>query len=91
MTSLLHRFAALTLVLIFLRTLLPEGTMRRTAMLCIGFITILCLLDGLQQFPSLSTLAAPDTILTDTAASAGDLDAALTVYARQAERLQHEQ
>lgn len=91
MLTLLHRFAALTLILSVLHALLPEGVMRRTALMCAGLIAALCWLDALSDLTSLPSLSIPDTILTDTTVSAGDLSSAMEVYARQAERCDHAQ
>ena len=46
MLTLLHRFAALTLTLAVPTWLLPEGSVRRTAMLAAGLIAALCFLEG---------------------------------------------
>ena len=90
MLTLLHRFAALTLVLGAIRTLLPDGTLRRTAMMCAGLIAALCWLDCLNTVLDLpeSPLEAA-SVLTATDTSAGDLSAAMEVYARQAERAEN--
>ena len=48
MLTLLHRFAALTLTLAVLTWLLPEGSVRRTAMLAAGLMAALCFLEGVQ-------------------------------------------
>ena len=87
MLTLLHRFAALTLTLAVLTWLLPEGSVRRTAMLAAGLIAALCFLEGVQGLLQLPEApAAPATVLTETSARAGDLSAALDVYERQAEQ-----
>ena len=84
MLTLLHRFAALTLTLAVLTWLLPEGSVRRTAMLAAGLMAALCFLEGVLQLPEAP--AAPATVLTETSARAGDLSAAMDVYERQAEQ-----
>lgn len=91
MLTLLHRFAALTLILTVLHTLLPEGVMRRTALMCAALIAALCWLDALSTLAPLPSLSVQGSILTDTTVSAGDLSAAMEVYARQAERSDHAQ
>ena len=86
MLTLLHRFAALTLTLAVLSWLLPEGSLRRTAMLAAGLMAALCFLEGVQGLLQLPAVpSAPATILTETSAQAGDLSAAMAVYQRQAE------
>lgn len=87
MLTLMHRFAALTLTLAVLTWLLPEGSVRRTAMLAAGLMAALCFLEGVQGLLQLPEApAAPATVLTETSARAGDLSAALDVYERQAEQ-----
>ena len=87
MLTLLHRFAALTLTLAVLTWLLPEGSVRRTAMLAAGLMAARCFLEGVQGLLQLPEApAAPATVLTETSARAGDLSAALDVYERQAEQ-----
>ena len=87
MLTLLHRFAALTLTLAVLTWLLPEGSVRRTAMLAAGLMAALGFLEGVQGLLQLPEApAAPATVLTETSARAGDLSAALDVYERQAEQ-----
>ena len=85
MLTLLHRFAALTLTLGVLSWLLPEGSVRRTAMLAAGLMAALCMLEGAQGLLRLpESPDVPATILTETSARAGDLSAAMAVYERQA-------
>ena len=85
MLTLLHRFAALTLTLGVLSWLLPEGSVRRTAMLAAGLMAALCMLEGAQGLFRLpESPDVPATILTETSARAGDLSAAMAVYERQA-------
>lgn len=87
MLTLLHRFAALTLTLAVLSWLLPEGSVRRTAMLAAGLMAALCFLEGVQGLLQLPEApVAPATVLTETSARAGDLSAAMDVYERQAEQ-----
>ena len=87
MLTLLHRFSALTLMLGVLSWLLPEGSLRRTAMMAAGLMAALCFLEGMQGLASLPEgPSAPATVLTDTSARAGDLSAAMAVYERQAEQ-----
>ena len=65
MLTLLHRFAALTLTLAVLTWLLPEGSVRRTAMLAAGLMAALCFLEGVQGLLQLPEApAAPATVLT---------------------------
>lgn len=85
MLTLMHRFAALTLTLAVLSWLLPEGSLRRTAMLAAGLMAALCFLEGMQGLLQLPEgPAAPATVLTETSARAGDPSAAMAVYERQA-------
>lgn len=87
MMTLLHRFAALALILSVLSSLLPEGTLRRTALMAAGLIVALCWMEGLWEALDLPDVpAAPATVLTQSAADTTDLSAAMDVYARQAER-----
>ena len=63
----LHPFVALTLCCGLVLTLLPEGTLRRTAALVIGLMLTLCWADSvlaLLHLPPLPDL--PDTALTMT-------------------------
>ena len=86
MLMLLHHFSTLTLMLGVLSWLLPEGSLRRTAMIAAGLMAALCFWEstqGLLQLPQ--SPSAPASILTETSARAGDLSAAMAVYARQAE------
>lgn len=74
MMSLLKSFAALSLTAGLLMTLLPEGTMRRTAGMVVGLLMLLCWMDGVSQLLetagfSLPEVAAPDTLLCPTGAS----------------------
>ena len=87
MLTLLHRFTALTLIVGVLSWLLPEGSLRRTAMLAAGLMAALCLMEGVQGLLQLPEGPdAPATILTETSARAGDRSAAMAVYERQAEQ-----
>ena len=86
MLTLLHRFAALTLLLISMHALLPDGAMRRTAMMCAGLIMTLCWLEALRDIVQLPQLDLPDSLLTSTGTADGDLTSVMEVYARQAER-----
>ena len=65
--SLLKAFATLALISSALLVLLPEGTLRRTAALVMGFLLTLCWSQGLiallQSSPSGQ---APDTALSPT-------------------------
>lgn len=84
MLTLLHRFAALTLLLSALHTLLPDSTMRRTAMMCAGLIVAVCWLDALQESLRLPQPDVPfSSLFTSTEVSAGNPDAALDVYLRR--------
>lgn len=91
MISLMHRFAALTLILAVIHALLPEGAMRRTALMCAGLLLALCYLDALPTVELPLNVAEPGSVLSVTEASAGDLTAAMEVYTRQAERFPQEE
>lgn len=63
----LHPFIALTLCCGVVLTLLPEGSLRRTAALVLGLVMTLCWADGiasLLHWPELPQ--APATMLTQT-------------------------
>ena len=47
MMDLLKQFAALSLICSLLLTLLPEGTIRRTAAMAVGLLLLLCWSEGL--------------------------------------------
>lgn len=83
MMELLKRFAALALVSGVLLTLLPEGSLRRTASMTIGLLMLLCWAEGISSLlaevsllpagalaPSLLTQTGLD--LTESAAAASD-------------------
>lgn len=75
----LHPFIALTLCCGVTLTLLPEGSLRRTAALVIGLLMTLCWAESLAallRWPQWSEL--PATMLTSTGYDAG---AALAQYA----------
>lgn len=73
----LHPFIALTLCCGLVLTLLPEGSLRRTAVLVLGLTITLCWAESvfsLLQWPSLSE--PPATALTPTGYNAGAAQAA---------------
>lgn len=73
MMSLLHSFASLTLVSVLVLTLLPEGTLRRTASMAVGLLMLLLWAEGLPALFSLPDAApSPASILAPTGA---DLEA----------------
>ena len=79
----LHTFAALALSCGVVAVLLPEGGMRKTALLVMGLMMTLCWLESLTahfQWPSLPQAA--ETVLSDTALHREDYTAALDVYER---------
>ena len=48
MTALLRSFASLALVSGVIMSLLPEGSIKRTAAMTVGLLMLLCWLEGLQ-------------------------------------------
>ena len=86
MLTLLHPFAALTVITGVLSWLLPEGSLRRTALLSASLLTAVCLLECAQAFFSLPHgTDTPSTVFTETSVQPDDLSAAIAVYTRQAE------
>ena len=51
MMELLKRFSALSLVSGLMLSLLPEGSLRRTASMAVGLLMLLCWADGLSALP----------------------------------------
>lgn len=74
MMDLLKTFAALSLSGSVILSLLPEGSLRRTAAMAVGLLTLLCWAEGLMKLFSMDVSAlAPSTVLTATGV---DIDAA---------------
>lgn len=74
MMDLLKTFAALSLSGAVILSLLPEGSLRRTAAMAVGLLTLLCWAEGVMALLSLDASApSPSTVLTATGV---DLDAA---------------
>lgn len=66
----LHPFIALTLCCGVVLTLLPEGTLRRTAALTLGLMMMLCWADSLTDLLHLPQFSSPAaTVLEETGAS----------------------
>lgn len=70
MLTLLKQFAALSLASGALMTLIPEGSIRKTASMVVGLLMLLCWSDGiLQLLDRASTVghaSSPQTALTAT-------------------------
>lgn len=74
MLTLLKSFAALTLVTSLLLTLLPEGSLRRTAAMVAGLLLLLSWSEGLRGLLRLpDATPAPSTVLTPTGTTVEDL------------------
>lgn len=74
MLSLLNQFAALSLAAGMLMTLIPEGSMRKTAGMAVGLMMLLCWSEGvsvlLRQVAGIDLPAPPETALSATGFSA---------------------
>ncbi len=69
MMALLHSFSSLTLICVLLLTLLPEGSLRRTASMVVGLLMLLMWSEGLTSLLSLpDALDAPASPLVSTGA-----------------------
>lgn len=72
-------FAALCMLSGALTELLPEGTIRRTAKMCIGMLMLLYWTQGLpallERLPA--SLSSPPSALTSTGIDVSDLERAL--------------
>ena len=71
MFDLLNQFAALTLVSGLMLTLLPDGTLRRTASMVVGLLSLMLWVGGLRSLLT-QTPVIPDTY-PDVWASTGYL------------------
>ena len=70
MLNLLSTFAALSLAGTVVLSLLPEGSLKRTASMAVGLLTLLCWAEGITSLFGIDwTLDAPSTVLTPTAIS----------------------
>ena len=66
----LATFAALSMAGTVILSLLPEGSMKRTAGMAIGLLTLLCWAESISSLLGLEfTLDKPDTALVPTAYS----------------------
>ena len=88
MMPLLATFAALSLAGTVMLSLLPEGSLKRTAGMAVGLLTLLCWAEGIAslfsfEWPTLtpSTVLAPTSVSVQTAetAAAAALFSALEV------------
>ena len=79
MMEMLSGFAALCLLSGALTELLPDGSIRRTAKMCIGMLMLLYWTQGLpallERLPA--PLSAPPSALSSTGISVSDLERAL--------------
>lgn len=70
MLSLLNRFAALSLASGMLMTLIPEGSIRKTAGMAVGLLMLLCWSEGistlLDQAGTINASPLPETVLSAT-------------------------
>lgn len=78
--ELLKRFAALALVSGVILTLLPEGSLRRTASMAAGLLMLLCWADSiaslLEDFSLLPAGAASASVLSPTGVDLSEASAA---------------
>lgn len=78
-------FAALSMCCAAAISLLPEGSLRKTAMLAMGILLVAVWAEGLSGILSPPTaMDAPDTVLTDVAFAPSS--SAQEVYLRRAEK-----
>lgn len=69
MMELLTTFAALSLAAGAVLSLLPDGSLRRTASMVIGLLMLLCWADGIAQLLQLPlAFSPPETVLSPTSA-----------------------
>ncbi len=74
--QLLHTFAALTLAAGAVMSLLPEGSIRRSAGMVVGLMMLMCWAEGIAALLDLSFGAAsPSTVLTGSGADVTALSA----------------
>ncbi|MBQ8554889.1 MAG: hypothetical protein IJ438_03345 [Clostridia bacterium] len=77
MMSLLHQFAALSLISGVMMTLLPDGSLRRTARMVVGLLMLLSWADGLADLMQIPVTAAlPSTVLSPAGASVEEAQSA---------------
>lgn len=76
MTALLRSFAALALVSGVIMSLLPEGSIKRTAAMTVGLLMLLCWLEGLQGLLPLPEGTPPDSLLTGSGMTLASASAA---------------
>lgn len=73
MLEVLAQFAALSLVSGLMLTLLPEGSIRRTASMAVGLLLLLFWMESLHDvvasLTALPDLSTPSTVLTSTGVS----------------------
>ena len=80
MMRLLSGFAAFSLISGSLMTILPEGSVRRTASMAVGLLMLLYWADGLSDLLSGMELFLPETptaVLTSTGVDLASAEAAL--------------
>ena len=73
MMQLLTQFAALSMAGTMLLSLLPDGSMKRTAGMAVGLLSLLCWADGVAQLLSIELTAEfPVSVLAPTMLSLKD-------------------
>ncbi len=81
MLTLLKAFAALSMVCGVMLSLLPAGSLRRTAALVAGLLLMLCWADGLRALLHLPQASPPpDTVLTSAAVPLPQAEAAAQTF-----------